>query len=191
MTKPQIRQIIKEQRKQLTVQEINKASIAITRQLLKLEVFKEAAAIFLYAAFETEVQTICLDEQARLMGKKLAYPKIELSTGAMDFYEVQHFSELKLSKFKSMQILEPSPLQHKQIVPGLKDVVIVPGIAFDGYGNRIGYGGGFYDRYLKRYPDNYKIGICMAFQLTAPIEAEVFDVKMDCILSEQGYCLPF
>ncbi|MDF2878089.1 MAG: putative 5-formyltetrahydrofolate cyclo-ligase [Clostridia bacterium] len=191
MTKPQIRQTIKEQRKHLTDQEVNETSLEITRQILKLELFEQAEVVFLYAAFETEVQTIYLDEQARIKGKKVAYPKIELKTGAMDFYATPHFSELQPSSFRSMKILEPSPLQHRQIIPGPKDIVIVPAVAFDNQGNRVGYGGGFYDRYLSRYPYIYKIGICMAFQLTEAIEAEFFDIKMDCVLTEKGYHLPF
>lgn len=184
MPKIQIREWVKNHRKQLLDEMIYNTSQAITTNVIKGEYFKQANIIFLYAAFDKEVQTKFLHDCAKHEGKKLAYPKVELSTGEMHFYIVENFNELQLQKFKTMQIYEPNPQYHQHIVPCKKDLMIIPGLAFDECGNRIGYGGGFYDRYLRQYPDAYKLGVCMDFQLLNQIMQEAFDIKMDAVITE-------
>jgi 5-formyltetrahydrofolate cyclo-ligase len=191
MTKNQTRKHIKNKKMQLDASLIDDASKQITSQLIDLKVFKEAAAIFLYAAFKDEVQTKYLHETAKGEGKKIAYPKITLGTGKMEFYSVSDLEELVNNNFKTMTIYEPNPKVHPLAIPVPKDIIIVPGLAFDLKGNRVGYGGGFYDRYLVKYPYLYKIGVCMDFQIIEGINTEDFDVRTNYIVSEkQGY-LPF
>lgn len=191
MTKIQIRDDVKQKRKQLDSCLLHSASKQITRQIASLKVFKEAATVFLYAAFKDEVQTKYLHDIAKAEGKKIAYPKIESGIGKMDFYNVNHLEELEVHTFKSMQIYEPNTGLHMKVIPSHKDIIIVPGLAFDLQGNRVGYGGGFYDRYLKKYTCLYKVGVCMDFQLLDELSTEEFDVRVDYIVSDtQGY-LPF
>lgn len=189
MTKSQIRECVKHQRKQLNADVIEKVSKDITRQIISLEAFEKAKTVFLYAAFKSEIQTKYLDKFARREGKKVAYPKIETSTGIMNFYSVRALHELETHTFKSMAINEPNPAVHVIIKPTITDLMIVPGVAFDLKGNRIGYGGGFYDRYLKECLPAYKIGVCMDFQIFDEVPAEPFDVKIDCIAADKrGIC---
>lgn len=107
------------------------------------------------------------------------------------FYQVDDLKELQINQFKNMQINEPDPRIHPKLIPGVGDLMIMPGLAFDVKGNRIGYGGGFYDKYLKQYEHVCKIGVCFDFQILEAIKAEVFDVKADCIISEERSYLPF
>lgn len=191
ITKVQTRTLIKQKRKELTDYQISLASQQIMSQIAKCERFKEASTVFLYAAFDKEVQTKFLDELARNKGKKVAYPKIQPHLGEMDFYCVNELEELHVQNFKSMQIREPDPERHRRVIPAPNDIMILPGVAFDVKGNRIGYGGGFYDRYLQRHPRVYKLGVCMAFQLFDKIAADVFDIKMDEIITDTRFYLPF
>ena len=191
ITKVQTRTLIKQKRKELTDYQISIASKQITSQIARCERFKEASTIFLYAAFDKEVQTKFLDEVARNKGKKVAYPKIQSHLGEMDFYYVNDLEELHIQTFKSMQVHEPDSDHHRQVIPTANDIMILPGLAFDVKGNRIGYGGGFYDRYLQRYPHIYKLGVCMAFQLFDKIAADVFDIKMDGVVTDTRLYLPF
>jgi len=191
MTKVQIRECVKYKRKLQDSAYIESASKHITNKVIGLKVFKEAATVYLYAAFKNEVQTKYLHEIAKSQGKKIAYPKIKLGTGKMDFYNVDNLEELEASTFKLMQIYEPNPLLHTEAIPVSKDIIIVPGVAFDIQGGRVGYGGGFYDRYLEKYACLYKVGVGMDFQLFDQVSTEDFDVTLDCILSEQQGYLPF
>ena len=191
ITKTEIRAFIKDKRKQQSRSFICEVSKHITNRIITLETFKEATTVFLYAAFENEIQTQYLHEAATSEGKKVAYPKIESHTAEMSFYEVSNLRELQVNNFKKMEIREPNPRQHIKVIPSQGDVMIVPGLAFDLQGNRVGYGGGFYDRYLQTYQYLYKIGICMDFQVFEKINTEIFDVKVDYILSEKRSYLPF
>ncbi len=190
ITKKHIRDLIKDERYRLTYDEIEESSKQITSSIKSLKCFEEAGTLYLYAAFHTEVQTKYLHEYAVKQGKKVAYPKISESSGEMIFYYVNVLQELEIQMFGSMSIYEPNLLIHKKAEPSLGDLIIAPGLAFDMHGSRIGYGGGFYDRYLQRYPDLYKIGVCMDFQLYPLIPSESFDVKMDCIITNHQYYLP-
>ncbi|WP_069997525.1 5-formyltetrahydrofolate cyclo-ligase [Cellulosilyticum sp. I15G10I2] len=191
MTKAVIRSQIKQKRKEVTAYEIDRASRQITSQITSCKRFEDAETIFLYAAFNVEIQTRFLDEFARSKGKKTAYPKIQSDIGEISFYCINSLKELQAQSYRTMKIYEPDPQLHKKVLPAKNDIIIVPGLAFDLQGNRIGYGGGFYDKYLKSYPEVYKLGICMDFQLFNQIPAEVFDVKIDGIVTETSYYLPF
>lgn len=191
LTKVHIRNQIKQARKRFSAAYIQDASWQIAQVITKCRSFKEAEVVFLYAAFEEEIQTDCLAEWAKNEGKKTAYPKIQPGLEEMLFYEVEDIKELQLQTFKSLQIYEPDPKRHPLISPGAKDLIIVPGLAFDKEGHRIGYGGGFYDKYLKKYPRTFKVGVCMDFQLLEELPSESFDVKMDAVITPTKGYLPF
>lgn len=98
------------------------------------------------------------------------------------FYETEYLEDLRPGAFG---ILEPNDLS-----PKFKDTVgicFVPGIAFDKSGNRLGFGKGYYDRFLKNKPQITKIGVCYSFQLLKHIEipADEYDIKMDMIITEK------
>ena len=185
MTKSQIRTQIKVQKARLDDEGLWKASQTITEEVIKDKLFCASNTLFLYAAFIHEVQTKLIDQWARSQGKKVAYPKIEIESGEMTFYSVGTLEELENHCFKAMQINEPNPLIHLKVTPSEGDVMIVPGVAFDFHGNRIGYGGGFYDRYLKKYSFLYKIAVCLDFQLFNAVPTEAFDVKVNSIITEK------
>lgn len=183
-TKQSIRKEVKAKRLKLSPERIDEASMQIAKSVSALEAFSEASILFLYAAFPFEVQTRGLHELALRNNKKVAYPKICPATREMHFYEVSNINELIGTPYGNKVIDEPSPKIHKQVVPTAKDFVVVPGVAFDTKKSRLGYGGGFYDRYLKKYSP-YTIGIGFHMQLIAYVPIDDWDQPLNCVITEK------
>lgn len=98
----------------------------------------------------------------------------------MKFHRITALSELKPGKYG---ILEPDNTDIREPEQGL---MIMPGLAFDKEHHRAGYGGGFYDRYLEQHPAFYKAAVAFSFQIVDHIETERYDLKPDCIITEQA-----
>ena len=132
-----------------------------------------AKKLLIFASFGSEPDTDTIAKRALDMGKEIYYPRVEDSE--ISFYAVKDISELK-SGYKGIR--EPGPG-----LPWDEDeeasVILVPGTAFDRKGRRMGYGGGFYDRFLKKYPKLYRIGICFSIQITDDLPAEEHDEKVN------------
>ena len=98
----------------------------------------------------------------------------------MKFHRITTLSELKPGKYG---ILEPD---NTDICEPEQGLMIMPGLAFDKEHHRAGYGGGFYDRYLEQHPAFYKAAVAFSFQIVDHIETESYDLKPDCIITEQA-----
>ena len=159
----------------------------IKERVLLMERLKEAEVIFLYAAYKSEVPTKELIRELLASGKRVALPKV--NGKRMDFYEITAWEEL-LPGYQG--ILEPKAHETALMLPRESDVMLLPGAAFDNRGGRIGYGGGYYDRYLKELEaagrkQPYLIGICYYRQLWKDgLPTEEWDKRMDCIITEKG-----
>ncbi|NLY48109.1 MAG: 5-formyltetrahydrofolate cyclo-ligase [Clostridiales bacterium] len=148
---------------------------------------KEYAAcnmLFAYVSFGKEVDTHEIINKAIADGKKVYIPRVE--ERGLGFYEINGMEGLIRSRYG---ILEPNPGIHKKYVGDNAEtgkVMLVPGLAFDRTGNRIGYGAGYYDRFLGGYPKNewVKIGLAYSFQVTDRIDADMDDVPVDFIITE-------
>ena len=153
-------------------------SMQIGAKLVECELWQEAKHIFTYVSFSSEVDTQLLILQALRQKKKVAVPK-SYPEGKMDFYFISSLEELVET---DTGILEPVG-GFFRATPKKGDLILVPGIAFDRSCRRIGYGGGYYDRYLETCPAT-KIGLCYQEQLAPVIPAEPHDIKMDAVLTE-------
>ena len=146
--KKALRKQVLQELKSLSKEEKEVMDAWLTEQLLLHPFYKEAKTIATYLSFPHEFQTARLIEQAQKDGKTILIPKTYLH-GKMDFvlYEPE-----KLER-NSFGLLEP---QGKAIVfePSQIDLIHVPGLAFNTSGYRVGYGGGYYDRYLEHFPGN-------------------------------------
>lgn len=182
--KNQIRGQIKSQRLALASQQIDEASRVISQKLVTLERFKASSIIFLYAAKKEEVQTRYVFDLAKNMNKQIAFPKVCNKTKTMSFYLVDNLDELVTNTYGRMVLDEPDPSKHLAIIPNNETVMIAPGLVFDYNKNRIGYGGGFYDKYLDKYPV-YVIGVCFEIQIVETSQSEPFDKPVDLIVSEK------
>lgn len=176
-TKKELRKEMKAMRKALTKEQITQESEKIIRRLLETEEYKNAKTIFSYVSFEEEADTIALIRQAFADGKKVAVPKV--SGNEMEFYPIMSLDELKPGYYG---ILEPVT---KEIEKETEGMLIVPGLAFDFSYNRMGYGGGFYDRYLHAHPKHQLVKAALAydFQMVPKIETEEHDQKMDMVIT--------
>jgi 5-formyltetrahydrofolate cyclo-ligase len=151
------------------------------RQLLSLEQFARAECIALYAPAHNETDTAGIREEAVAAGKRVLYPAV--CGDRMMFRQVEGLQSLAEGRFG---ILEPCPTgkDHHADEP---DLIVVPGVAFDPAGHRIGYGKGFYDRFLQ-HPGRtaHLIGLCHDFQLIeGVIPAEGHDIRMEIIVTDR------
>lgn len=179
--KNQIRNRAKAYRAALTTEEIIQNSRAIADRLFDSPEYKNAANIFCYVHTRTEVCTDVIMKRVWLDGKKLFVP---LVTGKdMIFIRIGSEEELAIGSFG---ILEPVYDENNVSVPGRSDVILVPGLAFDETRARIGYGGGFYDRYFAVHPEGIRIGLAFSGQIVENTEPEPFDERMDRIITENA-----
>lgn len=176
-TKKEFRKKMRVKRSMLTKEQITEKSQKILKKLLETEEYKMAERIFCYVSFEEEVDTFELIRQAFSDGKEVAVPRVNGSE--MKFYRIDSMKELQLGYYG---ILEPVT---NDIEKNLEGVIIVPGLAFDLKYNRMGYGGGFYDRFFNEHPQHKLIKIALAyeFQVVNEIETEEHDQKMDRIIT--------
>lgn len=134
--------------------------------------------ILLYSSFGSEVRTNLIINHALANGKNVFFPKVEGEI--MNFYKITDVKELS-GGFKG--ILEPFG-NSSRFKDASKSVVIVPGSVFGKDGYRIGYGRGFYDKFLNRFPDIYKIGVCFSNQLVESVPVDDHDIQLDEIVCE-------
>lgn len=157
-------------------------SISIKERLFVLEEFKNAKCILCYANFRSEVETEALIKEALKSGKRILIPRI--SEGNMQLCEVCDFD--KELCCNDIGIPEPKEEFVNEVSHEHVDLIIAPGVAFDKTGNRLGYGGGFYDRLLKTMENKVPI-VALAFdiQIVDNLPEEEHDEKVDIIVSEK------
>lgn len=175
-TKEELRKVIRGYRMALTSEDAALRSISILNKLFETEQYQTARCIYCYIDFSNEVKTMPLVKKALKDGKRVAAPRIDGKE--MEFYYIQGYSDLKESP---MGILEPADCPVAQETDAL---MVMPGVAFDRENHRIGYGGGYYDRYLQRENSHYKIALAYHFQVFEQIPYEVHDICPDRIISE-------
>lgn len=153
--------------------------------LMAFPLFAAAPLVLTYVSRSAEVGTRTLIERLLSSGRRVAVPRVDLRSRSMAFHEILSLDELEPG---SLGILEPpadAPLlcDPSQLVGS---VCLVPGLVFDGAGHRVGYGGGYYDRFLAFYPGD-KIGLARTTMLSSnPLPIEGHDVAVDFIATEFG-----
>lgn len=177
--KRQIREDIKHLRSKQSFKEKVIKDKKILNRLEKLTAFKKAKKILFFAATQSEIDTFPLLEKY-LKKKTCLLPKTDVKTKTLLLYPVDALSELYVGPYN---ILEPKP-KHKPLQPKNLDLILIPGIAFDKKGYRIGYGGGFYDRLLKK-TNCPAIGLAYEFQIIDNVPGEPNDVPVDMIVTEK------
>ncbi len=188
MTKAELRSKMKTERGFIREDDRLAWNEAIYQRIIHTGEYLNAGILFGYASFGTETDTGKILEHAQRKHKKLYLPRVE-SRDRMEFYQFHDRNRLAVSNFG---VPEPEP--DKALVYLMdassreKPLMLLPGLAFDKEGNRIGYGAGYYDKYLAGFPKNYfiKIGICYNFQLVEHIQAEQYDVRADMIITPAG-----
>lgn len=192
--KKDLRKIILEKRNALSLQEQQEKSHRIIRQILQWNIYQEAAHVLCYVSYQSEVQTQELIRYALTQEKKVFCPKV-LGQDAMEFYRIMDTAELEPG---CHGILEPQEkregsfffLQKHQ--KGEKTIMLLPGVAFDKNCNRIGYGGGYYDRYLEQCCNLIQEGklhtaaLAYKMQIVEAMMTQEHDVGVEVIVTEEG-----
>lgn len=179
--KRELRKRILERRKQLSAEERREKSGKILERILCREAYRKAARIFVYVSMGAEVETQALIEQAWQDGKQVAVPKTAPER-KMYFLPVQSFAELQKNSFG---VYEPTGREEEAWIPEEGDLFLVPVVGFDAKKNRMGYGGGYYDRYFAKHRGFRKIGLAFALQMQE-IPTEETDIPLDEIITENG-----
>ena len=149
------------------------------------DLWQKAQSVALYAATRGEADTSLLLAHALLAEKKVFFPRMRKGEkGMMDFVRITSPDELREGAFG---ILEPMPeLSGIRAEDASFDLCVVPGLVFSLAGNRMGYGGGYYDRFFTAARILTRIGLCYSFQIVTPWTAEPWDIPMTHICSEKG-----
>ena len=159
MDKKQLRKEIREKKRAMTPEEIREKSRILMEKLLKTELYQKADTLYGYLA----------------EGKRVAVPKV--------YGEEMRFLYLEdLSQVAPGYGGIPEPIADSPVAEDPHALVLMPGLAFDREGHRIGYGGGFYDRFLAKEPEHPTVALCYEFQMVENLPVEEFDVPVDLVL---------
>ena len=155
-------------------------SVKIAEAFFQTNVWKNAKTVGLTISKGGEVDTNPLIAQGWLEGKRIAAPKCDPETKTMEFREFISYDQLENVY---LDLKEPIVEETTAVSPEEIDLLIVPGICFDRYGYRIGYGGGYYDRYLKKY-SNTAAALAFSLQIVEKVPAEQHDLPVGLIVTE-------
>lgn len=175
MLKSELRKIIRERKCHFVRRELDEMALAVIRKLKRHQRLIAAKTIMLYYSLPDEVNTHGLISE--LTGKTVLLPRVKDN----EEMEVRIYSEaagLSVGKYGIMEPCGPVFNGYDDI-----DLVIVPGMAFDRQGHRLGRGKGYYDRFLPQLKRAYKIGICFDFQVMESVPTEPTDISMDEVIS--------
>ena len=175
MNKKELRAQIRSRKRAMTPEEIEQRSAALARLFLESQAYRQAKTIYGYLPYNQEVRTIPMLEQALKDGKRVAVPKC-------------YGDEMRFIYLDDLRQVEkgyagiPEPIADGPLGDDPHALVLMPGLAFDREGHRIGYGGGFYDRFLAAEPEHPTLALCYEFQMMDHLETEEFDIPVDCVL---------
>ncbi len=175
MDKTELRRIIRQKKRAMTNAEIEAKSAALAALFAASEAYRNARTIYGYLPYNQEVRTVPMLEQALRDGKRVAVPKC-------------YGDEMRFVYMDDLTAVEkgyagiPEPIADAPVADDETALVLMPGLAFDRTGHRIGYGGGFYDRFLAAEPNHPTLALCYDFQLFEHLETEEFDIPVDSVL---------
>ena len=176
--KNEIRKEFKKKRASMEKTEVAEKSRVACDLFLKSEIYKNARVIMAYMPLGNETDTSYIIKKAFEDGKRLAFPVTDEQSG--EITPCFAFADSNFEK-GAFSVIEPA---DKIVANGEDiDVVIVPGIAFDKKGARVGFGKGCYDRFLNK-TNAVKVGFCYSFQLCDDIPADSYDIQMDFLITE-------
>lgn len=187
MSKDELRKLLREQRNNLSESTRQELASKIQHRLFESKEYLMTQELLIYVAFRNEVETEGIIQRALADGKKVFVPRVEEEW--MEFYQIDTTQGLLRSRLGILEPLREKMLPYQAAVGSkVKPLMLLPGLAFDHEGNRIGYGVGYYDQYLHRFEETYfcKLALAYEFQIVEDIPAKEHDCKVDMILCETG-----
>ena len=175
MDKSALRKSIRDQKRAMTEGQIQEKSRLLGEKLFACPAYRNATSIYGYLPYNQEVRTTPMLEQALKDGKRVAVPKC-------------YGDEMRFLWMEDLSLVEngyagiPEPIADTPVADDPTALVLMPGLAFDPEGHRIGYGGGFYDRFLAAEPTHPTVALCYDFQMLPKLETEDHDIPIDLVL---------
>ena len=180
--KKEIRSTILKKRNSMLFSEVLEKSERIKEQVFHLDEFKEAKTILFYVSYENEVYTHEMIKEILEVKKQVVVPKTDMNKRTILCSSLTKWDDLLAGAYN---ILEPRQECLNEVSPESIDLIIMPGIAFDCQGNRIGHGMGYYDRLLKKKMNAHRLGLAFEFQIVENIPTEPHDIKVEKIVTEK------
>ena len=175
MDKKELRARIRERKRAMTESEIDGKSAILGLKFRASALYAQAKTIYGYLPYNQEVRTVPMLQQALRDGKRVAVPKV--------FGEEMRFIYLDdLTAVEKGYAGIPEPVEDGPVADDATALVLMPGLAFDPEGHRIGYGGGFYDKFLEREPNHPTLALCYEFQMLPHLETEEHDIPVDTVI---------
>lgn len=175
MNKQELRRAIRERKRAMTEEEIVERSNALAEKFYHTPAYQAASTIYGYLPYNQEVRTVPMLQRALDEGKRVAVPKV--------YGEEMRFIYLEdLTQVSKGYAGIPEPIADAPVAEDKQALVLMPGLAFDPQGHRIGYGGGFYDKFLAKEPHHPTLALCYEFQMQAHLDTEEFDIPVDTVL---------
>ncbi|MEE0781347.1 MAG: 5-formyltetrahydrofolate cyclo-ligase [Sellimonas sp.] len=180
-TKEEIREKYRKIRAQIPSETRKHADSQIAERLFNRPEYRDARIIYCYMSFKDEADTASIIDESLRLGKQVALPRVS-GKRKMEFFFISGQKDL-VTGF--MGIKEPAGYCLEASAPSEDALVLLPGLAFDRSGARLGYGGGFYDTYLAKHAGCKKAALAYSAQIAPEIPTEPVDVKTDMIITEK------
>jgi 5-formyltetrahydrofolate cyclo-ligase len=178
------RKMMRERLQAMTTEEFQACNREVRSGFLGLQPVKTAATVMIYYSIHREVETISLIEELFRAGKRVALP-VCVPECNLVAKEIRDLSEVQKSGRYGLS--EPAP-ETPEMESAALDLIVLPGLAFDRAGNRLGHGAGYYDRFLSRTPQFiYKLGLAYGFQVVERLPARQHDIKINGLLTPEGF----
>ena len=175
LDKKALRREIGALKRAMTEEQIDVYSRDLTEKFCATEYYKEADSVYAYLPYNQEVRTWDIVQRAWADGKKVAVPKVYGDT--MKFLWLENFEAIAPGGWDI-----PEPTFDEPEADDERALILMPGLAFDPQGHRMGYGGGFYDRYLEKHTLHKLVALCYPFQLLDHLETEAHDVPVHMVI---------
>lgn len=175
MDKKHLRREIREKKRAMSEAEIQEKSRRLGELFVNSQLYRSAKTIYGYLPYNQEVRTVPMLERAMADGKRVAVPKV-------------YGDEMRFIYLDDLSAVEkgyagiPEPVADTPVADDETALVLMPGLAFDRDGHRIGYGGGFYDKFLAQEPNHPTLALCYDFQMLPELQTEEFDIPVDQVL---------
>ena len=175
LDKKAMRREIAQKKRAMTAAQIEDYSRDLAGRLYETEFYKEARSLYCYLPYNQEVRTWPILARAKADGKRVAVPKVY--GDVMKFLWLDDFTQVAEGAYTI-----PEPIFDEPVADDAAALIIMPGLAFDPEGHRVGYGGGFYDKYLEEHPRHKLVALCYPFQLFNHLDVEDHDVPVDLVI---------
>lgn len=175
MNKKELRREIMAKKRSMSLEEIESKSTRLAQMLYQTDAYRNAKTLYGYMPYNQEVRTVPILEQAMCDGKRVAVPKVYGEE--MRFLYVQDLTAMEKSSFGI-----PEPVANEPVADDPTALVLMPGLAFDPAGHRVGYGGGFYDKFLQQETQHPTVALCYDFQMLPQLDTQEHDVPVDWVL---------